>query len=261
MHEIGSVMKAVSYYRPYGWKATIGLIVPSTNTVMEPEFWKLAPPGVAVFTARATLLGAATTESYFRMAESVNDAAQQLATAEVDTVIYGCTSGSFVCPLPELLDNMRQRAGVPALASAGAVIAALRALQVDKVSLVTPYLDFVNEREIEFLKEHGVQTLRLKSFSMGETQEERRAIGKVPPQAIYRLAREADHPDAQAIFISCTNLPSLDVVDLLEKELGKPVITSNQASLWACLRRLGLRDAILDHGRLLSNCLDPVGDI
>lgn len=253
-------MKALSLYSPYGWKARIGLIVPSTNTINEPEFWRMAPEGVGVFTARAMLQGRATPESYFEMAKAVSGAADQLATAEVDIVAYGCTSGSFVCPMEELIDDMQIRTGRPALAAAGAVVAALRALGARRVALATPYIDFVNQREREFLQEHGFEVVSLEALDLGHTQEERRGIGRVPPEAIDRLARLADRPEADVVFISCTNLASLGVVERLEAELGKPVITSNQACFWACLRRLGLRDAIPGFGRLLSQCLDPIDD-
>lgn len=253
-------MKALSLYSPYGWKARIGLIVPSTNTINEPEFWRMAPEGVGIFTARAMLQGRATPESYFEMAKAVSGAADQLATAEVDIVAYGCTSGSFVCPMEDLIDDMQARTGRPALAAAGAVVAALRALGARRVALATPYIDFVNQREREFLQEQGFEVVSLEALDLGHTQEERRGIGRVPPEAIDRLARLADRPEADVVFISCTNLASLGVVERLEAELGKPVITSNQACFWACLRRLGLRDAIPGFGRLLSHCLDPIDD-
>lgn len=253
-------MKALSLYSPYGWKARIGLIVPSTNTINEPEFWRMAPEGVGIFTARAMLQGRATPESYFEMAKAVSGAADQLATAEVDIVAYGCTSGSFVCPMEDLIDDMQTRTGRPALAAAGAVVAALRALGARRVALATPYIDFVNQREREFLQEQGFEVVSLEALDLGHTQEERRGIGRVPPEAIDRLARLADRPEADVVFISCTNLASLGVVERLEAELGKPVITSNQACFWACLRRLGLRDAIPGFGRLLSHCLDSIDD-
>ncbi|OVZ55362.1 decarboxylase [Pigmentiphaga sp. NML080357] len=253
-------MKAVSLYAPYGWKAKIGLIVPSTNTVNEPEFWRMAPTGVGVFAARALLLGHATQESYVAMAQAVGAAAEQLATAEIDIVAYGCTSGSFMCPMSELVSDMQARTGKPALAAAGAVVAALRALGVRRVAVATPYVEFVNRREREFLEEYGFQVTSLQGLGLGETQEERRGIGRVPPEAIYRLARMVDRPEADAVFISCTNLASLGVIAALERDLGKPVITSNQACFWACLRRLGLGDAPQGYGRLLETCVAPVDD-
>jgi maleate cis-trans isomerase len=254
-------MKAVSLYSAYGWKARIGLIVPSTNAVNEPEFWRMAPEGVSILTARAMLLGAASEDSYQRMAQAVDGAAEQLATAEVDIVAYGCTSGSFICPMEDLVRGMQERARVPALAAAGAVVAALRALGARKVALATPYVDFVNQREIAFLREYGFEVTSLLGLDMGHTQEERRAIARVPPEALYRLGRAVDRPDADVVFLSCTNLASLGVIARLEQDLGKPVITSNQACFWACLRRLGIPTPVTGYGKLLESCLDPIGDV
>ena len=91
-------MPATDLYHAYGWKARIGLIVPSTNTVNEPEFWRLAPPGVTIHTSRVLLLGQTTAESYIKMGQALDRAAEELATAEVDIIAYGCTSGSIICP-------------------------------------------------------------------------------------------------------------------------------------------------------------------
>jgi arylmalonate decarboxylase len=251
-------MKAVADYRPYGWRGKIGLIVPSTNTINEPEFWRLAPKGVTIHTARATLLGSMTEDSYIRMAEAVKQAADDLATAEVDIVAYGCTSGSFVCSLQDIVADLRCRTGVPAIATAGSVIAALRALGARRVAVATPYVDFVNQAERRFLQEYGFEVTSLHGLGMGETQAERRGIGRVPPEHLYRMARACDRPEADTILLSCTNLATLDVIAQIEADLGKPVVTSNQSCLWACLRLLGLPDRIDGHGRLLSDCLAPI---
>lgn len=251
-------MKAVSRYSPYGWRARIGLVVPSINKVAEPEFWRLAPPGVAFHAARAANRGATTEESYFKMAEAALDAAEDLATAEVDLVLYACTSGSVVCPLPKLLADMRQRSGLPTIATITSVVAALRALGAKRVALATPYVDFVNESEERFLEDYGFHVTSVYGLQMGETQEERRGIGRVPPQHVYRMARLVDRPDADAIFISCTNLATLDVIAQIEADLGKPVVTSNQASFWSCLRLLGLPDRIEGYGKLLAEHTAPL---
>lgn len=251
-------MKAVSQYSPYGWRGRIGAIVPSINKVAEAEFWRLVPKGVAISTARARNLGHTTEESYYKMAEAALDAAEDLASAEVDIILYACTSGSMVCPLPKLVADLGQRSGLPALATANSVIAALRSLGARRVALATPYVDFVNETERSFLQDHGFEVTSVHGLRLGETQEERRGIGRVPPEHVYRMARAVDRPDADAIFISCTNLATLDVIAQIEADLGKPVVTSNQASVWSCLRLLNIPDPIEGYGRLLSDHLAPL---
>jgi len=245
-------------YSPYGWRGKIGLIVPSTNTVNEPEFWRLAPPGVSIHSDRVLLLGNATQESYNAMADALGAAAQRLATAEVDVVAYGCTSGSIVCPMPELLEQMGNHTKTPAVATAGAVVAALKALGVKKVAVGTPYVTFVNDAEKLFLEEYGFEVTSIHGLQLGETQEERRGIGRVPPEQVYRLARLVDRPEAEAIFISCTNLATIDVIHQIEADLGKPVVISNQACFWACLRLMGLPDRVEGYGKLLRDHTDPI---
>lgn len=251
--------KAVGDYSPYGWRGRIGLIVPSVNKVAEAEFWRVMPEGIAIHAARATTLGHTTEASYVRMAEAAMQAAADLATADVDLVLYACTSGSIVCPLADILAGMRERSGKTVMATAGAVVAALRALKVRRVALATPYVDFVNQSEIRFLNEYGFEVTSMHGLQLGETEVERRAIGRVPPEHAYRMARLVDRPEAEAIFISCTNLATFDVIARIEADLGKPVVTSNQASVWACLRMMGLPDRVEGLGRLMTDHLAPIG--
>ena len=249
---------ALQLSRPYGWRGKIGLITPSSNNINEPEFYRLAPPGVTIHTTRVLLTGEMDEASFHRMAGELSRAAKELATAEVDIVIYGCTAGSVIVPLPELTASIAQQTGTPALVTAGAVVSALRALGVRRVAMATPYLDFVNRREVTFLEEHGFSVTRYLGLEMGNNQQERRCIGHVAPQALYRMAMEIDTPEAQAIFISCANLATLDVIEDIERALGKPVVTSNTASFWACLRTLCINAGIAGHGRLLRDFLLPI---
>lgn len=246
-------MKALGLSRPYGWRAKIGLITPSSNNVNEPEWYRLAPPGVAIHTARVLLTGEMNEASFQRMAADLGRAAAELATAEVDIVAYGCTAGSVICPIGELTAAMSAQTGSPALVTAGTVVDALRALGVRRVVMCTPYVEFVNCREVEFLAENGISVTRYLGLEMGNDQVERRNIGHVPPEAIFRMAWEIDSPEAEAIFISCANLATLEVIQALEDALGKPVVTSNTACFWACLRTLGINSSIAGYGRLLRD--------
>lgn len=252
-------MKIPATINPYGWKARIGLIVPSTNTVNEPEFWALAPKGVTIHTARVLATGPSDRDAFVRMEQALDLATEQLATAEVDIVAYGCTTGSIVCPLATLVRTMTAKAGVPALTTAAAVVAALKAVGAQRVAVGTPYNDFLNESETRFLREQGFEVTSLNALAQAQGGEPRRLIGQIPVETAYRLARSVDRPEAQAIFLSCTNLATLGVIADLEIELGKPVITSNQATFWACLRMLGLNVSIAGYGRLLESCLGRIG--
>ena len=241
-------MSALQLSRPYGWRVKIGLITPSSNNINEPEFYRLAPPGVTTHTARVLLTGEMDEASFYRMAGELGRAAKELATAEVDIVLYGCTAGSVIVPLSELTASIVEQTSTPVLVTAGAVVLALRALGVRRIAMGTPYLDFVNRREVMFLEKHGFTVTKYLGLELGNNQQERRCIGHVPPEAVYRMALEIDTPEAEAIFISCANLATLDVIEEIEYTLGKPVVTSNTASFWACLRSLRINSSIVGYG-------------
>jgi arylmalonate decarboxylase len=126
-------------------------------------------------------------------------------------------------------------------------------LGAQTVALATPYLPYINEREIALLQEEGFTVCSELGLGLGETEAERFAIRKVPPEAIFRMARAVDRPEADAIFISCTSLPTLKLIGAIEEQLGKPVVTSNQATFWNVLQKLRLKVAIANGGALFRS--------
>jgi arylmalonate decarboxylase len=248
----GREMKAVQFYSPYGYRARIGVIIPGVNVNLEPEFYRVAPKGVSIHTSRMMLLGRATQESYLRMESDTERAAAELATAEVDVVTWACTSGGVLLKPSKIEAMLARIVGCPAVSTLTSVIAALNAFGVKRVALGTPYLSFINESEIEVLEQAGFKVVSMYGLELGETQEERRGIARVPPQSLYRFARHIDRPDADAIFISCTNLAAIEEIAAVEAACGKPIITSNLATIWHALRLGGVDDRIDGFGRQLS---------
>ena len=235
----------------YGWRARIGLIVPSSNTTMEPEFWRMAPEGVSVHTSRVRL-SEVTPEALRLMASEAVRASEELATADVNVIVYGCTSGSLLEGVEweeRLRREIRERAGVEAITTAQAVVEALRALGVRRVAVATPYIDEINSRERSFLERSGFSVVRIRGLGIVRNTD----IGRQPPWVAYRLAKEVAREagrSADGVFISCTNFRTIEVIELLEVELQLPVVSSNTASMWLALRTLGIRDR-LSYGRLL----------
>jgi maleate cis-trans isomerase len=225
--------------------------------VVDPEFARLCPAGVSWHTTRVLLTGPATRESFQRMASNVARAAEELATAEVDVVVYGCTSGSIGGEGPQAVATIERICGVPAVTTAGAVVEALAALGVRRIAVATPYVSSVNETERSFLEQAGLEVVSIEGMGIGQTDTDRRTIAHQPPARTEALARAVDRPEAEAIFISCTNLPTLEIIATLEHDLGKPVVTSNTASLWAAMQRVGVRDPIQGYGCLLEQRLSP----
>ena len=239
---------------PYSLRGRIGLICPSTNTSIEPEFHMMTPHGVGIYVARAFQDGPQAPALYEQIAKNVAMASRDLGSADVDVIAFGCTSCSYFTPANETIKIMQDNAkGVPALLTSDAVVKALHAVGATRIALATPRTDFVNKRETEWLTDKGFEVVSVESLQLGSTGSERASIGHVPSKIVNELAVRADCPEADAVFISCTNLPSLTVIKSLEEKLGKPVITSNQALFWHCLRTLGLTDDIYEYGRLLEN--------
>lgn len=236
-------------YRPYGWRARLGLVVPTTNTVNEAEWGRMAPEGVTIHSARTRLHDAADP----RLLEDLGRALDSLAPAAPDVIAYGCTAGSLTDDLDAITGFMERRCGIPAVATGPAIVHALRALGATKIALAAPYHEALTRHEGDFLARHGIETLSMRSLGFGENgPHEFAGIARIPPEAVYRFARGADHPGAQALLISCTDLATAPIVPALERELGKPVLTSNHATLWAALARAGCKTPIEGHGRLLA---------
>lgn len=215
----------------------IGLLVPSSNTTMEPEFYAMAPEGVTIHTARMNLTEV-TPEGLFQMAEDVGRASKLLASADVNVIVYGCTTGSLVGGVEweeNLVEGITRKTGIPALSTSGAVTQALEAVGGRKIGVATPYSEELNSLEKVFLEGHGFEVTSIRGLGLVDNLD----IGVVEGETVEDLARRVSG-GSDAVFISCTNLPTIDLIERLEDALGKPVVTSNQASMWAALRELGL---------------------
>lgn len=234
----------------------IGLVTPSTNTTLEPEFYRMAPEGMSIHAARVFQSGAQEQSSYERMAADIETASRYLATAEVDVIAFGCTSCTyFVDPAP-IRATMARETGAPAVLTADAVVDSLRHLGLRRIGLAGPRTEFVTHREVQFLLDNGFEVPAWKCLGMGATDATRRAIGRVAADEVRKLVRSVAEADVDCVFVSCTQLPTAPLIAELEDALGMPVVTSNQATLWACLRACGVTDPIRGFGRLLEEMSD-----
>lgn len=231
----------------YGRRRRIGLLVPSSNTTMEPELHRMTPGGVSIHTARMRLVET-TPEKLVEMADDAGRAAHLLATAEVDFIVYGCTTGSLIGGVEweeRLVQGIERETGVPTISTSRAVIDALKALNVERVAVATPYIDVLNRLERAFLESHGIEVTAIRGLGIVRNVE----IGRTEGAAVEELVR-AVAGGADAVFISCTNLPTIGLIEPLEAGLRRPIVTSNQASLWAALRGEGFH-GVKGYGALL----------
>jgi len=230
--------------------ARLGLIVPSSNTTMGSEFYEMLPKSFSVHTGRLGLREV-TVKELAGMEEKIEEEAQKLADAHVDVIGYGCTSGSLFRGLGHdkmIEERIEKASGTPAVATAGAVIRALKALNIKKVAVATPYTDEINSLEDKFLSANGFQVVDLKGLRITDNIK----IGKLGGQVAYNLVMDLRYDEAGGIFISCTNFSTIESIKKLERVLGKPVISSNTATLWAMLKRCGVSAKIQGFGRLLE---------
>ncbi|WP_258084015.1 maleate cis-trans isomerase family protein [Thermococcus thermotolerans] len=234
----------------YGWRGRLGLIVPSSNTTMEMELHSAIPEGVSLHTARVPLRNV-TEEELVKMNTLAVEAARLLRDAGVEMILYGCTSGSFIGGKDyekELESRIEEEVNVPVVSTSTAVVEALKMLDARDILVITPYTDEINEREKEFLEANEFNVLDTRGLGI----EDNTQIGKLEPYEAYRLAKASFMDEADAVFISCTNLRTFEIIEPLEEDLGIPVVTSNQASLWLALREMDVMERIPWLGRLFT---------
>ena len=223
----------------------LGLIVPSWNTVMEYETQRMAGNGTSVHAMRISHT-ADTEENVLWMGTQVPAAATLLAHAKVNVICYGCTGGGFIKGPgydQQLCEEIRQTTGIPGTTTIAGVTDALRVLGAKSVCVASPYEPWLNEKLRVFLEQSGFKVLAIQGLG---TQ----AHSTVGPAEVEKLVMSVDRPGADAIFISCTNFGTLEIIESLETKLGKPVVTSNSASMWKMMRIVGDDRAVPGGGKL-----------
>ena len=229
-------------------RAKLGFILMSTDLAAEADFNDMAPEGVGVHITRLKTDDYTTNETLSRHIEHMAEAASRIQPdTKPDVVSYSCTSGSIVIGEDRIFDEIRE--GAPRaqqICLVTGVVDALRELGAKKIVVGTPYLDEINTNEAEFLLKKGFEVLDIQGLNLTTGIE----FGRVTPAYWKEFALEIDRPDADAIFLSCGGIRSLEVAEEIEQITGKPVVTSNQAQFWSCLRRAGVQDNLSGFGRI-----------
>lgn len=227
----------------YGTRARVGLIVPSTNSVVEPELHAHAPAGVSFYATRVPVAEVEREEdkvaSIVAMRRRVPAAAAELGSLGPAAVVFACTSASFLDGRDvdaQTCEELALVSGVPACTTSTAVVAGLRALGAHRVAVVTPYVEPVAAGAVRYLEQNGFSVTARRDLGLLSNL----AKGELAAEVSAGLAREVDRREADAVLISCTNWRTLDGLEDLERVLGLPVVSSNLATLWAGLRLSGV---------------------
>lgn len=236
----------------YGWRLRIGIILPSNNTVMESEF-NLAVrniEGISIHTTRI-FLDSCDEQSLIKMESGVERAAFELSSAEIDVIVYGCTSGSFIGGFgwdKKIVRKINDIAKVPATTTSTAALEAFKRLGIKTLCFGSPYSEEINKKAKEFFSANGVNIISMKALNIQPDVN----VGKMFPNTSYKLAKDIFKPEADGIFLSCTDFRTFEVINVLERELKKPVLSSNQVSLWHALRLVGIFDEIPGLGSIFE---------
>ena len=221
----------------------VGLIVPSTNTVMEPDLYRHLPPGATVHTSRMLLEGSVTIEAEELMLDVyLPECARQIGTLMPDVVVFGCTSaGALRGPEyeQELAGEISKATGAPTITIMGAVVDELTRLDVKSVAVLTPYSEEINDTIKESLEASGFTVPHINGMDVKGAFN----IAAVSPEEIVEYVRlELEGVDSDCLFVSCANLKSVDVLEDIRQAAGRPVVTSNQAVLEGVKRTIGVDD-------------------
>ncbi|MFT5505794.1 MAG: maleate isomerase [Gammaproteobacteria bacterium] len=229
-------------------RAKLGFILMSTDLAAEADFTDMAPSNVGIHITRLKTDDYTTNETLSRHIEHMADAAARIQPdTKPDVVSYSCTSGSIVIGEDRIKQEIKKGApyAIPMTLVTG-VVDALQQLGVKKLVVGTPYLDEINTAEAEFLLKKGFEVIDIQGLNLTTGIE----FGQVTPNYWKQFALEIDQPEAEAIFLSCGGIRALEVAETIEQLTGKPVITSNQAQMWSCLRRAGVDDIIDGFGQI-----------
>ncbi|MEP3436814.1 MAG: ectoine utilization protein EutA [Hoeflea sp.] len=239
-----------------GATARLGLIALATDMTSERDLYRQLPQdGVAIHVARVAYENPTTPENLRKMTPRLTEAAALLAPLRpLRAVCYSCTAASVVIGDAEVAAAIRAAVGnVPVVTPAGAARMALSALGVRRISVLTPYTVATSQPMADYFTRHGLEICRFECLGL----EDDREMARVSDQSIIDAALAVDRPEAQALFLSCTGLPAINVIAEIEQRIGKPVVSSNQASAWAMARLAGFDNHKPAHYGRLFDCALP----
>ena len=237
----------------------IGLIALDSDVATERDFHAMLPPDVMFYTSRIHCINPITVENLRRQGPMLRDAVNLLVPDHrLDAIAYSCTSGTVALGYEGVANEIGAagRPGVPVVTPITSAIAGFAHLGIRRISLMTPYLDPVNQAMRAFIESHGIEVVNIGGFCMADDRE----MARIPPEAILDAALEVCDDRADALFISCTALRAAEIVERAEAALGRPVLSAIQTLFWRSLREAGCSAPVPGYGRLLAGPGTSPGD-
>jgi maleate isomerase len=237
-------------------KHRIGLLVPSSNSTQEPEFIQMLPPSVSLHVTRLTL-SRIDPESTVNIVAELEKESRKLADAAVDIVVLAATAPSTRMGKgydAQLIKRMEDASGKPATTAATAMLDAFAAYGVRRVALAAAWSETTNKWVADFLEAHGIEVLSQVAMGVVSNND----VGRLHPDTAFEHGRKADRKEADAIFLACGNWWTASIVERLEQAVGKPVLTTNNMTVWHALKKIGVHETVSGYGRLLRE-MKPLG--
>jgi len=228
---------------------SIGLIIPSGNRLTEPQFSQYLPSGVGAHVTRLRMTGKFR-KPLAELKRPLIEAAEALSDLKPSIIVFHCTANSMESGLTHekaLVDIIEKASGCPTITTAQAITQAFDHCGIKKLVLISPYVQATNQLEVNYLAETGYTVLHELGLGL-----ETHAYATVTPEEWKKVVKENTRPEADGYFLSCTNTRMIEAVHDLELDLGKPVVNSNQATIWACLKKLGISHADKRLGMLFN---------
>ena len=228
---------------------SIGLIIPSANRLTEPQFHAYLPAGVTAHVTRLRMAGKFR-KPLEQLKPSLIEAAEALSDIKPSMIVFHCTANSMESGLDHekaIVDIIEQASGCPTITTAQAITKAFDQVGMKKLVLISPYVQATNQLEVNYLSECGYTVLHELGLALDS-----HAYSTVTPQEWKKVVKDNQRSDADGYFLSCTNTRMIEAITDLERDLNKPVVNSNQATIWACLKKIGMRPSDPRLGRLFS---------
>jgi len=230
------------------------MVIPTVDFVQESDMTRMAPDGVTVHFTRKRLEPPFGPKELANLSSNLDECVKLLLPVKPNVIVFGDTSASFFGGPghdQRMIQSMERVSGLKATVTSASVVAAMRTLGMKKICVLTPYQHEVNETLVNFFEGYGFKIMKMREPHLElHLDTDECPYTSMAPEKIYQCAKEAYVPEADGVFISCTTLRAVDAIEDLERDLEKPVVTSNQSTMWNALRMSGIKDKINGFGQL-----------